>query len=128
MQARISLAETPTCDSPSTSTTVDITCEAQAPETVGITDDQPKINRRRIKHDVLFKAEVLRKKDDGMTTADLLATYNCFNFDKTNLKPLRLLLTFRKRSCSKSTPPSNIKLFTRNCMLSSRKLGLKDII
>ena len=118
MQASISLAETPTSDIPSTSTTVDTTWGALAPETVGKTDNQPKIKQRRMKHDVLFKAEVLRKKDNGMTTADLLATYKCFNLDKTNVKPLRLPLTFRKRSCSKSAPPSNINLFTRNCMLS----------
>ena len=67
----IPLPETTTSDSPSTSATVDSRCEAQAPsETIEITDDQPKIKRRRIRHDVLFKAEVLQKKDDGMTTAD----------------------------------------------------------
>ena len=79
--ASISLAETPTSDSPSTSTTVDTTYEAQAPKTVEITDDQPKINRIRIKHHVLFKAKVLQKKDDSMATADLLATYKSFNLD-----------------------------------------------
>ena len=72
----IPLPETTTSDSPSTSATVDSTCEAQAPpETIEITDDQPKIKRRRIRHDVLFKAEVLQKKDDGMS----------FNLDKTKV-------------------------------------------
>ena len=83
--ASISLAETPTSDSPSTSTTVDTTNEVQAPEAVEITDNQPKIKQRRIKHDVPFKVEVLQKKDNGMTTTDLLATYKSFNFDKTKV-------------------------------------------
>ena len=82
----IPLPETTTSDSPSTSATVDSTCEAQAPpETIEITDDQPKIKRRRIRHDVLFKAEVLQKKDDGMTAADLLVMYKSFNLDKTKV-------------------------------------------
>ena len=83
--ASISLAETPTSDSPSTSTTVDTTNEVQAPETVEITDDQLKIKQRRVKHDVPFKAVILQKKDNGMTTTDLLATYKSFNFDKTKV-------------------------------------------
>ena len=82
----IPLPETTTSDSPSTSTTVDSTCEAEAPpETIEITDDQPKIKQRRIRHDVLFKAEVLQKKDGGMTTADLLVMYKSFNLDKTKV-------------------------------------------
>ena len=108
----ISLAETPPSDSPSTSTTVDTAYKAQACETVEITDDQPKIKRRRINHDVLFKAEVLQKKDDGMTTADLLSTYKSFNLNKTKVSngpkikkiSLRLLLIFRKRSFFKIRP------------------------
>ena len=123
-------------DSSSTARTVDTTYETQAPETVEITDDQPKIKRRRIKHDVLFKAELLQKKDDGMTTTDLLVTYKSFNLDKAKVSnwlkkkktSLKLLLTFRKRSCSKSVLSSNFKLFTRNCMLSSQKLGLNNIM
>ena len=83
--ASIFLAESPTSDSRSISTTVDNIYETQAPEAVEITDDQPKIKRRRIKHDFLFKAEVLQKKGDGMTTGDLLATYKSFNLDKTKV-------------------------------------------
>ena len=83
--ASISFAESSASDSTSTSATVDTTYEPQAPKTVEITDDQPKIKRRRIKHDFLFKAEVLQKKGDGMTTGDLLATYKSFNLDKTKV-------------------------------------------
>ena len=50
-----------------------------------ITNDQLKIKQRRIKHDVLFKAEFLQKKDNDMATADLLATYKSFNLDKTKV-------------------------------------------
>ena len=64
---------------------METTYETQAPETVEITDDQPKIKQRRIKHDVYFKAEVLQKKDDNMTTADLFATYKSFNLGKTKI-------------------------------------------
>ena len=67
-------------DSPSTARTVEATYETQAPETVEITDDQPKI-----KHDVFFKAEVLQKKDDSMITVDLFATYKGFNLGKTKV-------------------------------------------
>ena len=82
----IPLPETTMSDSPSTSATVDSTCKAQAPpETIEITDNQPKIKQRRIRHDVLFKAEVLQKKDDGMTTADLLVMCKSFNLDKTKV-------------------------------------------
>ena len=134
--ASIFLAESPTSDSRSISTTVDNIYETQAPEAVEITDDQPKIKRRRIKHDVLVKAEVLQKKDDGMATADfsphtrvLISIKQKYqNRRKIKKTALRLLLTFRKRSCSKSALPSNIKFFTRNCMLSSRKLSIKDIM
>ena len=65
--------------------TVDTTYEPQAPKTVEITDDQPKIKQRRIKHDVFLKAEALQKKDDGMATANLLATYKSFNLGKTKV-------------------------------------------
>ena len=132
----ISLAETPTSDSPSTYTTVGTTYEAQAPETVGITDDRPKMKRRRIKHDVLFKAEVLQKKDDGMTTADFLTTYRSFNLDKKKVSKwsknkentIKAASDIQKKKLFKTVFPSNIKLFVRNCMVSSRKLGLKDIM
>ena len=79
----IPLSETTTSDSASTSATVDSTCEAQAPPE--IIDDQPMIKRRRTRHNVLFKAEVLQKKDDGMTTADLLVMYKSFNLGKTKV-------------------------------------------
>ena len=82
----IPLPATTTSDSPSTSATADSICEAQAPpETIEITDDQPKIKQRCIRHDVLSKAEVLQKKDDGMTTANMLVMYRSFNLDKTKV-------------------------------------------
>ena len=54
-------------------------------QTVETTDDRPKIKRRRIKYDVLFKTKVLQKKDSVMTTADLLAAHKGFNLDKTKV-------------------------------------------
>ena len=39
----------------------------------------------RIKHDALFRAEVIQSKEEGATTAELIDIYNSFNLDNTKV-------------------------------------------
>ena len=53
--------------------------------TIDLTSEEPKIKRRRIKHDALFRAEKIQKKEEGATTAELINIYKSFNLDKTKV-------------------------------------------
>ena len=53
--------------------------------TIDLTAEEPKIKRRRIKHDALFRAEVIQKKEEGATAAELINIYKSFNLDKTKV-------------------------------------------
>lgn len=53
--------------------------------TIDLTTEQTKLKRRRISHDASFKAEVIQKKEDGTSTADLIQIYKSFNVDKTKI-------------------------------------------
>ena len=53
--------------------------------TIDLTSEEPKIKRRRIKHDALFRAEVIQKKEEGATAAELINIYKSFNLDKTKV-------------------------------------------
>ena len=53
--------------------------------TIDLTSEEPKIKRRRIKHDALFRAEVIQQKEEGATTVELINIYKNFNLDKTKV-------------------------------------------
>ena len=69
----------------STSIATDLSHEASTSSAVIVlTSEEPKLKRRRIKHDALFKAEVIQKKEERMHTSELITVYKSFNLDKTN--------------------------------------------
>ena len=51
--------------------------------TIDLTPEDAKIKPRRIKYDALFRAEVIQKKEEGATTAELINIYKSCNLDKT---------------------------------------------
>ena len=51
-------------------------------ETSEDSSTQPKLKRRRIKHDATFKAEVIQLRKDGMSVSDLIEKYKSFNMTK----------------------------------------------
>ena len=70
---------------PSTSFTCSLNEGSKSSATIDLTSEEPKIKRRRIKHDALFRAEVIQKKEEGATTAELINIYKSFNLDKTKV-------------------------------------------
>ena len=50
--------------------------------TIDLTPEDAKIKPRRIKYDALFRAEVIQKKEEGATTAELINIYKSCNLDK----------------------------------------------
>ena len=70
---------------PSTSSTISLNEGSTSSATIDLTSEEPKIKRRRIKHDALFRAEVIQKKEEGAATAELIYIYKSFNLDKTKV-------------------------------------------
>ena len=70
---------------PSTSSTSSMNEGSTSSATIDLTSEEPKIKRRRIKHDALFRAEVIQKKEEGATAAELINIYKSFNLDKTKV-------------------------------------------
>ena len=60
---------------PSTSSTSSLNEGSTSSATIDLTSEEPKMKRRWIKHDVLFRAEVIQKKEEGATTAELVNIY-----------------------------------------------------
>ena len=67
---------------PSTSSTSSMNEGSTSSATIDLTSEEPKIKRRRIKHDALFRAEVIQKKEEGATTFELINIYKSLNLDK----------------------------------------------
>ena len=70
---------------PSTSSTSSMNEGSTSSATIDLTSEEPKIKRRRIKHDALFRAEVIQQKEEGATTVELINIYKNFNLDKTKV-------------------------------------------
>ena len=67
---------------PSTSSTSSLNEGSTSSATIDLTSEEPKIKRRRMKHDALFRAEVIQKKEEGATTFELINIYKSLNLDK----------------------------------------------
>ena len=70
---------------PSTSSTSSLNKGSASSATIDLTSEEPKIKWRRIKHDALFRVEVIQKKEEGATTAELINIYKSFNIDKSKV-------------------------------------------
>ena len=70
---------------PSTSSTSSLNERSTSSATIDLTSEERKIKRRRIEHNVLIRAEVIQKKQEGTTTSELLDIYKSFNLDKTKV-------------------------------------------
>ena len=63
-----------------TSITTDFTQSAfKSNAKVDLASAEPKVKRRRIKHDAQFKAEVIQKKEEGISTSELITVFKSFN-------------------------------------------------
>ena len=70
---------------PSTSSPSSLNEGSTSSAMIDLTSEEPKIKRRRIKHDALFRTEVIQKKEEGATTAEFINIYKSFNLDKTKV-------------------------------------------
>ena len=70
---------------PSTSSTSSLNEGSTSSATIDLTSEEPKIKRRRIKHDALFRAEVIQKKKEGATKDESINICKSFNLDKTKV-------------------------------------------
>lgn len=75
--------------------------------TIDLPDDTPKLKRRRIKHDALFKAEVLAKKAEGLSNTEIIATDKSFNVEKTKISKWNKV----KDNIIKAAADQQMKLF-----------------
>ena len=70
---------------PSTSSTSSLNKGSTSSVTIDLTSEERKTKQRLIKHDALFRAEVIQRKEEGATTAELINIYKKFNLDKTRV-------------------------------------------
>ena len=70
---------------PSTSSTSSLNEGSTSSPTIDLTSKEPKIKRKRIKHDALFMTEMIQKKEESATTAELINICKSFNLDKTKV-------------------------------------------
>ena len=61
---------------PSTSSTSSLNKGSTSSVTIDLTSEERKTKQRLIKHDALFRAEVIQRKEEGATTAELIFTRN----------------------------------------------------
>ena len=63
-----------------TSITTDFTQSAfKSNAKVDLASAEAKVKRRRIKHDAQFKAEVIQKKEESISTSELITVFKSFN-------------------------------------------------
>ena len=69
----------------STSFTSSLNEGSKSSATTDLKSEEPKMKRRGIKHDALFRAEVIQKKKEGAIIDESINICNIFNLDKTKV-------------------------------------------
>ena len=110
---------------PSTSSTSSLNEGSTSSATIDLTSEEPKIKRRRIKHDALFRAEVIQKKEEGATAAELINIYKSFNLDKTKVSKWMKNKNSIIQAASEQQNKKLFKISTRNKVpiIVSRSFG-----
>ena len=110
---------------PSTSSTSSLNEGSTSSATIDLTSEEPKIKRRRIKHDALFRAEVIQKKEEGAITAELISIYKSFNLDKTKVSKWMKNKNSIIQAASEQQNKKLFKISTRNKVpiIVSRSFG-----